>query len=154
MKRHESLQELSRDHFFALVQAKDLKEIGMAGNHKKSIDIIEKFIDFWTNELQNHFREEEEILFPVFTVYEKNSDEIIQLLLEHLEIRSKIYDLNCSLEVGILPEIEFLNKLGNLLHDHIRFEEREFFPLAEQKIPEKVLFKLSKLFAKRPDRKG
>src|SRR5699024_12441234 len=51
--------------------------------------IIEDTREFWFLGGQDHFREEEEILLPAYAVYANvNQPDIIEMLLEHIKIRS------------------------------------------------------------------
>lgn len=87
-----------------------------------------EFRDFFAKNLTNHFRAEEEALFPPLRALMPNSEPIInQLLREHQEIRSAITNLEAETGLG-----KVIFDLGDLLERHIRKEERELFPLFEQ----------------------
>ena len=92
----------------------------------------------YNSELVRHFKNEEEILFPL--VKGKNSEvnklteEIIN---EHRQINQLI------IEVQSTNELERkLDELGRLLENHIRKEERELFPKIEKILTEVQLFEL------------
>jgi hemerythrin-like domain-containing protein len=86
-----------------------------------------EFKEFFAHNLVNHFRAEEEVLFPQLGSRVPESREIIDLLLrEHEQLRSAMPKLDA--EEG-LAKLVF--DLGDLLERHIRKEERELFPLFE-----------------------
>ena len=79
---------------------------------------------FWHNHLQSHFENEEKLLVPHLPA----DDELVQRMLqEHKAIR----DLVPAEKDQPLAKITLL---VNLLHDHIRFEERDLFPHIESKV--------------------
>jgi hemerythrin-like domain-containing protein len=122
MKRDEALRPLSREHLNALHAAKVLRE----GNDLAAV--TEVFLDFWENEGRGHFRIEEEVLLPRWARYaEVDRSGVARMLEEHLAIRREALRLKAG-EVSM----EQARDLGRLLHDHVRFEERELFPLIEE----------------------
>ncbi len=130
--RHPSLILLSHDHHHGLALALrcrkqalgQLKPMGAEGLRSRA----REFRDFFAKNLTNHFRAEEEALFPPLRALMPNSEPIInQLLREHQEIRSAITNLEAETGLG-----KVIFDLGDLLERHIRKEERELFPLFEQ----------------------
>jgi hemerythrin-like domain-containing protein len=131
LMRHPSLIPLSHDHHHGLALALrcrkqalgQLEPIGAAGVR----DRAQEFREFFEANLVNHFRAEEEVLFPELITRLPESREIIDSLLkEHEQLRSAIPRL--EVEAG-LAKLVF--DLGDLLESHIRKEERELFPLFE-----------------------
>jgi hemerythrin-like domain-containing protein len=121
MKRDEALRPLSREHLQALLTAKRLRE---AEDPRKA---AEAFLEFWRSSGGRHFRVEEEVLLPAWAAEaEVDRDGVRRMLEEHLAIRREALRLE-SRE----PALEQVRELGTLLHDHVRFEERELFPMVE-----------------------
>ncbi len=121
MKRAEALRPLSREHLVALLAAKKLKEADGLG------EATGAFLDFWHADGRSHFRVEEEILLPVWAMHaEVDRDGVRRMLDEHLAIRREAL----RLEAGEASLAE-ARELGRLLHDHVRFEERQLFPKVE-----------------------
>ena len=125
MKRHKSLIPLSQDHHNGLMLAQLIKKD--APEYKGLPTDIDGKIDYtlnvWNDELKNHFKNEEMILFP--SIYGKNDEIDIlinELKNEHSSIELKIIELNDELECE-----KKLNDLGYLLELHIRKEERILF---------------------------
>ncbi len=102
-------------------------------------EIITDTKKFWQPGGQEHFREEEEIVLPVYAKYtEINKPEIVEMLLEHVRIRSGIKQL-----LDDELELTEMRELGKLLQSHIRKEEQVIFPMIEAALPEDELEKLA-----------
>jgi len=132
MKRHGQLQPLSRQHHNGLLAALLLKK----GIKKSAVtNVMADFIlDFWNNDLEAHFNSEETVLIPALK--ETAFDETLtrRLLNEHFAMRSYIH----SLQNGF-TDISIIEDFATLLEEHIRFEERIYFPEAEKVLNEEQL---------------
>lgn len=134
MKRHQALQQLSRDHHDALVVAHRLKRL----DYTNAEDARNAFLEYWKNEGREHFRQEEEILLPTLTRYVDSSTPIIsQVLSDHSRIG------RLATEISKASRLEQLRALGLELEQHVRKEERELFPLIERAIPDRELAELA-----------
>ncbi len=133
MKRAEALQPLSREHLVALLAAKKLREA-------EDVDTAAReFLTFWERDGRRHFRIEEEVLLPGWAAHgEIDRAGIARMLDEHLAIRREAL----RLEAGELS-LDQARELGDLLHDHVRFEERELFVAAEAALDETALERLA-----------
>lgn len=133
MKRAEALRPLSREHLAALLVGKKLREADDLGEATRA------FLDFWREDGRRHFRVEEEVLLPGWALHaEIDRDGVSRMLEEHLAIRRQALRLEageCSLEEA--------RGLGTLLHDHVRFEERQLFPLVEDALDDADLERLA-----------
>lgn len=130
--RHRSLILLSHDHHHGLALALrcrkqalgQLKPLGVEGLRQRASE----FREFFSQNLVNHFRAEEEVLFPQLGSRVPESEEIIDLLVrEHDQIRSALPNLEA--ETGLS---KLIFDLGDLLERHIRREERQLFSLFEE----------------------
>ncbi|MEH7889394.1 hemerythrin domain-containing protein [Elizabethkingia meningoseptica] len=131
MKRNENIVLLSRDHHFGLLCSWKIRQ-GL----KKEIaaERIGRYVRyFWTSHLEEHFREEEEILFPYAD--DKFAERIRQ---EHRQIRS----LTAAIEIAVDPEL--LLSFANALEQHIRFEERIWFPHLEELLDKQTMEEIGK----------
>jgi len=133
MKRAAALQPLSREHLAALLAAKKLREA----------DEVESaagdFLAFWEKDGRRHFRIEEEVLLPGWEAYgELDRPGVARMLEEHLAIRREAL----RLEAGELS-LDQVQALGDLLHDHVRFEERQLFVAAEAALDPPALERLA-----------
>lgn len=133
MKRAEALQPLSRDHLKSLLTAKRLRDASDAA------EAAQGFLEFWRTEGQHHFRVEEEVLLPGWALHcAVNRVAVARMLEEHLAIRRGA--LRVAAEEASLEE---LRELGRLLDDHVRFEERELFPMVEEALTPEDLSRLA-----------
>lgn len=128
MKRDKSLAHLSREHHFALVIAKRAR--GAAGEESRDrlvAEVIEKF----AQDLESHFRVEEGILLP--HLKRAGQGELVaRTLMEHAHLRRLVGELAARDE-------ETLHRFGDVLKAHVRFEERELFPVAESVLSPETL---------------
>ena len=127
-KRDQALVPLSHDHHHALVIAMLLRR----ASDENAAGTSHAFLDFWKSDCSDHFRVEEEELYPVFAAGQGADN---PLLLQALDDHAQIRAIAASLEAGDQAGGEELNRLGEILATHVRLEEREIFPLVEQALP-------------------
>lgn len=134
MKRNENIIPLSHDHHFGLLCCWKIRQ-GL----KKNIDFerIIKYIDyFWNQHLKEHFKEEEEILFSYL------EDEFSARVAKEHQDLELIFN-----EIQKNTNVKNLENFANLLNDHIRFEERQWFPHLENHLSEDQLIEIGKALA-------
>lgn len=124
MKRHAALLQLSREHHHALKLSRLARFASDAGHALAIAEAAEKIIAEFPEELESHFQCEEKDLLPALAAAGA-SELVARTLAEHAELR----DLNRRLTE---PDSEILARFATLLHDHVRFEEREVFETAQQ----------------------
>lgn len=135
MKRAEALQPLSREHLAALLAAKRLREAEDLQEARSA------FLEFWNEDGRRHFRIEEEVLLPTWSLCaEVDEAGVKRMLDEHLAIRREALRL-----AGEEISLEDARALGALLHDHVRFEERQLFPLVEAALDPESLARLKRV---------
>jgi quercetin dioxygenase-like cupin family protein len=127
VKRHRALVPLSHDHHHALVAARRLRRPGEADAAVEA----DAFSRFFADESVRHFREEEEQLFPLVAESEEARPLIVRALLEH----QRLHALAGRLASG---ETATRRELAELLEAHVRFEERELFPLIERLVEDRL----------------
>jgi iron-sulfur cluster repair protein YtfE (RIC family) len=140
MKRHKSLIPLSHDHFHGLKAASMLKkDAPVFKNLPNDPEGKRKYIlDFFESDLIDHFKKEEEILYPISRGKSKELDEIwVEIFNEHKKIFELVDLIRNSSNIN-----NDLNSLGEALEDHIRKEERILFPLIEKNCSEIELQKI------------
>jgi hypothetical protein len=139
IKRSKQLTPLSKDHHDGLLFAWKIKQ-GLKND--TDIKLIAQYVQwFWKNHLQEHFREEEQILAPHLP---QDNGLLKQMIDDHYEIESMVH-----INENIADETLLLN-LAQAIDDHIRFEERQLFPYAEKVIPEKELNLIYEQLPKEP----
>jgi len=128
IKRSKQLTPLSKDHHDGLLFAFKIKQ-GLKNG--ADITLIAEYVQwFWKNHLEEHFREEEQILAPHLPA---DNELLIQMFDEHENIEAMVH-INEN-----IPDAALLSNLAQAIDNHIRFEERVLFPSAEKIIPEKEL---------------
>jgi hemerythrin HHE cation binding domain-containing protein len=128
MKRNPALVSLSRDHHQALVVAQKLRR----ATAETAVEARVLGLEFWERDGRGHFRLEEEVLLPAFAAHGDPMDpRVARVLCEHVAIRQRM----SALAADASSPAEKLNELGALLAGHVRFEERELFPLIESVMP-------------------
>ncbi|MDW5290671.1 hemerythrin domain-containing protein [Formosa sp. PL04] len=115
LKRHKSLQPLSRDHHHGLLLSWKIRT-----GFKKNVEAnrIKTYTDwFYTAHLIPHFEMEEA---HIFSLLAEDNLLRIQAIDEHKQIKDLIENTD-NLD-------ENLNQIADVLEKHIRFEERVLFP--------------------------
>jgi hypothetical protein len=89
------------------------------------------------------------------TVFDKTNTcvdrpEIVRVLTEHVDLRRRGQDL----ETRSHPDPAALRELGDRLERHIRFEERELFPMIEAALPDDELSQLGAALVRAEARHG
>lgn len=128
IERSKQLTPLSKDHHEGLLFAWKIRQ-GLKNG--ADLKLIAEYVQwFWRNHLEEHFREEEQILAPHLPA---ESELLMQMMEEHQEIEAMVR-INEN-----IPDESLLAGLAKAVDDHIRFEERVLFPYAEKILPEKEL---------------
>lgn len=125
MQRSEELSPLSREHHQALALALRLRRC-------EDDDVVElraAAAAFWVSDGQAHFRAEEEVVLPAGAPYVAPDDpDVVRVLVEHVQLRRRFAAVADASPAD-------LRALGELLHDHVRHEERVLFPRLEAAMP-------------------
>ncbi|WP_185286663.1 hemerythrin domain-containing protein [Chryseobacterium indologenes] len=131
MKRNENIVLLSRDHHFGLLCSWKIRQ-GI--RNKVKPDRIKNYIVyFWKNHLEEHFREEEQILFPYL-----KDEYSSRIQSEHTQLKVLVS------QIESLEDLNLFSDFADLLDQHIRFEERHWFPHLEEKLSHETLSRIGK----------
>ncbi len=125
LARHPALVELSRDHHGVLVQALLLRRAAEQGQDGRTrLDTLAAHLRFHDEHVAGHMADEEAGLLPLTRgVDDQAAARIVE---EHRAIETLTERLRGTTSDG--PGLRAdLRALGELLHDHVRFEERGFF---------------------------
>ncbi len=129
LKRHPSLQPLSREHMNGLIQARALQRASESDEAARR-RIVAEFVKAWQTEVRPHFDDEERLLLPLV-----DSEGLRDRLLnEHTTLR-RLAERCARDPMAAANDAELLRELGVRLHDHIRWEEREFFEAVQRDHP-------------------
>lgn len=144
MRRHEALIPLSHNHHHALAQARRLRD-DATGDAEIRVARAREFVDFFHNDSVEHFRAEEENVFPLVVAHPEIRPLLMQVLIEHLEIRALVNGLEDELETGGVRGGTLI-QLSQKLEEHVRLEEKKVFPLIERLAPDalRVLAKVAR----------
>lgn len=127
MPRHAALVPLSHDHHHGLVLARRMARAGTADERARAAAAFAEFIG---GEGGEHFREEEELLFPLVSVAAGDPCPLVETaLVEHGRLRAAAARFRGRAEAVDPAD---LAATAALFEAHIRREERELFPLAER----------------------
>jgi hemerythrin-like domain-containing protein len=144
MKRHPALIPLSQDHHQGLLLAQLIKKDAPIYNGLPK-DLIGKMNyakEVYTDDLVQHFKDEEELVFPFLKGKNEEVDKLIsEILNEHILLKQKILALDKNSNL-----INQLDEIGNLLDGHIRKEERILFEKAQVLLNEEELKTIEKKF--------
>lgn len=121
MKRSQELISLTREHHAALVLAR--RAVIASREPGLSRELAAALPHIFARELKPHFLIEEELLLPPL-VDAGEHVRVARILDEHRQLRALAHDSGRS-------DPAVLASFGLLLEAHVRFEERELFPLAE-----------------------
>ena len=139
MRRRAALVPLSHDHHHALVEARRLRR---AVDGSQPAAAAAEFLRFFGAEIVRHFREEEESLFPLVSGFDEARDPVARALLEHQRLHALAGDLGASLRSGDGAPLALMRELSEVQEAHVRYEERELFPLLERLLGDSDLAEL------------
>lgn len=123
MKRDPNLQDLSRDHHHALVLARRAERAAETGADEEVASMWESIAHAFDSDLGPHFEVEEHHLLPPLEA--AGEDELVgRIRSDHQQLRAL-----CA-QTG--DDRGRLRRFGELLREHVRFEESELFPRAEK----------------------
>lgn len=137
IKRDKALEPLSHDHHHGLMFCWKIKQGLKKGVSAERIMAYARH--FFVEQLEEHFREEEQFLFPLLGM---ENELVIQAVDEHKELRALFFD---EKNKGKACEV-----IAKKLKDHIRFEERVLFNEIQKKAGKEELQKMNQQLHSRP----
>jgi hemerythrin-like domain-containing protein len=120
--RNDALIPLSREHHYALVFCRTLERGAPRADEAWLAKWQENARRFFASDLREHFRAEEEVLFPACRALALGPL-VDELIAEHRDLEARVASLDGR---------EALLGLAVRLRDHIRKEERELFEAVDQ----------------------
>lgn len=150
MKRHPSLVSLSRDHHHALVLARaargrDGPPSGEAGTGDPA-SLVARVVAQFQDELEPHFAIEERELIPRSESRgEPLASQAAHVVADHTALRAMITALAspASLPDPLADRLAQLDAFGARLEEHVRYEERTWFPTLEAELGSEALARLT-----------
>jgi iron-sulfur cluster repair protein YtfE (RIC family) len=95
VRRHAALVLLSNEHHHELVHARRLRRAAGAGPEQR-LAVASAYIDAFFTETVEHFRREEEILFPLYRRYAGSTPVLERILREHMELQGLVRALRAA----------------------------------------------------------
>jgi hemerythrin-like domain-containing protein len=141
VKRHAALVRLSHDHHHELVEARRLRAAADEDETAR-LAAAHAYVELFFTETVRHFRDEEEVLFPAFVRRAGVTPDLRRVLDEHMQLHGLVRALRAEVAGGDVRS-ESLRTLGDLLHEHVRLEERQLFPAVEEALGDEGLRDLS-----------
>ncbi|MFN2376230.1 MAG: hemerythrin domain-containing protein [Candidatus Binatia bacterium] len=126
MKRSPELRDLSVDHHHGLVLARTARTAAAGTKGLTVEEAWDRVETTFAEHLEPHFRIEETLLAPALEAVGE-VDLARRLHAEHAALRHFLHP-------GCERSATELKRFGDLLDDHIRFEERTLFDVAEKKL--------------------
>lgn len=120
MKRHPALVPLSREHHEALVLALRART---TSDEAKASALREQLLRRWEEQFKPHFAAEEQTLLPALAAAGATGP-AEEAFAQHEELRALIARLDDGDLAALAP-------WGRAMDRHVRFEERQLFPLAQ-----------------------
>ena len=150
LARHGSLVPLSRDHHEVLLHALELRRSAESGDVGRLNSATLSYLRYFRDQLSGHFADEEEVLLPAVSAL---VEVVTRIGEEHAEIRRLTVRMAkaakaASADAGLSSE------LGQLLHDHVRYEERAAFMEIQESLDEAQLAELGESIERHRTERG
>ena len=138
MKRSPELTPLSHDHHQALFVAQRVRRADDVAEGRADL------LGYWQTHGRQHFEVEEAVLLPAWLELDPNANRVLiaRVADEHLVIRALVRRARAN-----TLDLDRLREGGTLLAEHVRFEERQLFPLIESGIEPNALAQLGEEIA-------
>lgn len=144
MKRHPALQDYSRDHHRLLLQARAIRWVVEGSEHAAPLEeVILGFVDGWQHEIVPHLREEERVLLPFLRQAGIGRAQLARLLGDHARLRARVAFFRQARHLPGGALLPLLGRIGQQLHDHVRWEERELFQQLQARAQASALHELA-----------
>lgn len=140
MRRAPALAGLSRDHHRELVQARRLLRAAGASPAAR-LAAAREYVEAFFAETVEHFRREEEIVFPAYARHAGSTQVLERILREHMQLHGLVRTLRAEAAAGVVSPAT-VRALGELLREHVRVEERVLFEDVQRAVPAAELAQL------------
>ena len=129
MKRHPSLQPLSREHHQALVHCRTLAQKLESPHSTTWRTAAAALQQYWDARFSSHMADEEHVLLDVLSSPLRS-----RLLDEHDRLRAQFCGLDNTLDPGRALALDDLASLAATLQAHIQWEERVLFSYIQSQV--------------------
>lgn len=141
LKRHPSLQPLSRDHGIGLVCAQRLHKAVRASENDR-LRLSEQIRTVFESLIRSYLEDEQRVLSPVI------ADNALRQEFQqrHNTVRALTAELD-RLEPAQDPGLGLLSRIADALDDYVRWEEHSLFPAIEDALDDEQLKNLTEITA-------
>jgi hypothetical protein len=147
LKRDPSLIPLSHQHQHGLALTVFIdRGLKAEPTREKGLELAAKVARAAEIELFGHFQVEEEILFPAVRPFLESEDLLDGLIAEHRIMEDLVARIAGATDEDRIP---LLRRFGEVLHRHIRTEERQLFEEIQGRLDESQLARLGRDIAAR-----
>ena len=141
MKRANQLQPLSRQHHLGLNIGRHAKE---CADNPEQIAEHWQALSSYMSDMHHHFQIEDNLIIAALQPHQSTQPEVASVLdtltTQHKLLHELTADIQASQEnKSDTVTVQQVRQLANLLYDHVRFEERELFPIVEKYLTEDEL---------------
>lgn len=140
MKRANQLQPLSRQHHLGLHVGRHAKE---CADNPQAIAEHWQALSSYMSDMRNHFQIEDNLIVDALLPYQSTQPDVACALKtleeQHKQLNALTAEIKASEENKNAVSVDQVRALANLLYDHVRFEERELFPIVEKYLTEDEL---------------
>jgi hemerythrin superfamily protein len=140
--RHETLIPLTHDHHHALAQARRLLDAEGMADQTDRRNLTNDFVNFYFGRAVRHFHEEEELFFAPLVDNPEARDLVLRAVADHLRLHALVRGVKRQSVIGDADQRR-LSEISRLLTEHVRFEEKELYPMIERLLPEAELQELA-----------
>lgn len=155
MKRANQLQPLSRQHHLGLHVGRHAKE---CADNPQDIAKHWQALSNYINDMHHHFSIEDNLIAAALLPHQSEAEvatALNTLKEQHEQLNQLTTDIqDTQTHKDHTISVSQVRQLGQLLYHHIRFEERELFPLIEKYLTKTELdaiYEASSESVKRPD---
>lgn len=141
LKRHLSLQPLSRDHGIGLVCVQRLHKAVRASENDR-LRLSEQIRAVFGSLITSYLEDEQRVLSPVIS----DSSLREEFQQRHNNVRSLTDKLD-QLEPAQDPGLGLLSRIADVLDEYVRWEEHSLFPAIEDSLNDEQLQQLSEVTA-------
>ena len=141
VRRLAALAPFSEVHQQELVHARRLVRATDAAPEER-LAAAGAYVQTFFAQTVEHFRREEEELFPLYALHAGSTPTLERVLAEHMQLQGLVRALRTHLAAGEAAPDE-LRALGRLLSEHVRIEERELFAEIQRVVPAAELERLA-----------
>ncbi|MCY4628341.1 MAG: hemerythrin domain-containing protein [Acidobacteria bacterium] len=147
LHRDPSLIPLSHQHQHGLALTVFIdRGLKAEPTREKGLELAAKVARAAEVELLGHFRVEEEILFPAVRRYLASGELLDRLIAEHRVMEDLVRRIAHATDEDRIP---LLKRFGEVLHGHIRTEERQLFQDIQERLDASRLKELGRAVAAR-----